>query len=1321
KVIGGEADENCSRTQKVNDPQQNFGQLCRTAFAELIESNDRPDMLNFRFLLWKCIEKLSDVAESKTRYLSPVLLRIMEKELIMLDKSMAETEDIRVHHMAETVDADHAVEKVKPESALKLRGGLVLRTLITCLNVYSKFRHAESVAKSEFLKTWYHKLLTNSQPIVQKAALSCVLSYRDSDLENYREFLFNILDDQSFNDQLIMFCIDPVLTKIPTEQRMKLMPLLLRILYGRMIGRKGALERRDKIFRFLIGLEQAEMRMFLAIVFAPLQRFLSDDVSVAACLVSVEDACNFAAFIPLRKLTGIVETLSAVLKRMSVQVSFFRKSLFKLCLILYTLPTWILSRKEGASLNAVAFARHIRLSAQRRIVEHSTFQYFNAFNWMPLDMDETASLFKLVIWPQLGVCNFFDNKNNPGTLWNLFMTWSNSTIFWHMLDQEEPDSKISPLSALFTILDDQETSINSQNIILKIVNNLLLLMNNDRLSNDSVNSQRGIVPTSEIGKMLLRYGNRLAMFLYQRQKTKRTVDEMDLFILSHLCKQSVTDQPLQQMFVTLLLSLIFKKHLPEASEQDILCTILSLLRLLPEPSAYSSYVFPLFARLKFRASRALLCEILNVVYPKKEREDVREIVIGLNSWDKSNVEEPDYRRRLNSHNAANSLLNTVDDADFSDFCRLLFYNCVHLLEAGIDMSLRDNACFSMQKTVETIRVRLNFEDSSKLLRRCILPKLCCLLTSKSDIVRCSGLQVLRSCVLNFSTHPKLISLSQLISEDDTEADFFENLRHIQLHRRARALRRLSEKMLNKPTDFRRIPAETLRCFVLPVVVPLLTDPAFVKNTALIDEIVKFLGCYCSVASWKKYLALLKHYLRQKGLEAIQAKLRIRILVSILDSFHFKLKNCDSSEQPDSSSLYSDKEREVLDSIRGLLPSLINYFSRAGSHDFAHKLSQEAKYADEALAVARIPVAMALVNLLTKLPESFLSDNLSRINFKIYNMLKSRSWEVRETSRKTLCSIARSVGATYLSSMVKDLRSVLIRGYQLHVLTYTIYTLLTSVAMELKPGDLDGCLRDICAICNEELFGELSEEKSVEKITRTVREARESKSAVTYAVLGRFIMQDDLKSIVEPLKEILKSRHDTKTVNVVYAALHQFVDGVIMNQALSIEALLIFSHQMLSEGLQLLNESPRSNNHANDGEIRPVIISTYIVPAEPRRTGEIPKQSIKTSLHVLVRFALEIFHLTYRKKNLQKTETMYLAMLDPFVSLFVDGLRSKYPNVATAVQVVTVTVLSVDYYEFNDDQLQLLLRYAEEDLYESQRQASAFSLIKVRLFFSLSQI
>ena len=92
--------------------------------------------------------------------------------------------------------------------------------------------------------------------------------------------------------------------------------------------------------------------------------------------------------------------------------------------------------------------------------------------------------------------------------------------------------------------------------------------------------------------------------------------------------------------------------------------------------------------------------------------------------------------------------------------------------------------------------------------------------------------------------------------------------------------------------------------------------------------------------------------------------------------------------------------------------------------------------------------------------------VSRVIVTIFNLLLSRSFIVRQAARKSVQEIAQALGASYLPMFIRDLRQKLTRGYQVHVMIYTVHCLVASLQSFLQPGDLDPCFNDIFAVSRE---------------------------------------------------------------------------------------------------------------------------------------------------------------------------------------------------------------------------------------------------------------
>lgn len=80
------------------------------------------------------------------------------------------------------------------------------------------------------------RLLSSSEPPVQKACLSCLLNYKEyAVLSQYKASFEKLLPEESFREQLTLINLED----IPNEHKDIYMFILSNILYGKMIFRRG--------------------------------------------------------------------------------------------------------------------------------------------------------------------------------------------------------------------------------------------------------------------------------------------------------------------------------------------------------------------------------------------------------------------------------------------------------------------------------------------------------------------------------------------------------------------------------------------------------------------------------------------------------------------------------------------------------------------------------------------------------------------------------------------------------------------------------------------------------------------------------------------------------------------------------------------------------------------------------------------------------------------------------------------------------------------------------------------------------------------------
>merc|ERR1719334_382160 len=122
--------------------------------------------------------------------------------------------------------------------------------------------------------------------------------------------------------------------------------------------------------------------------------------------------------------------------------------------------------------------------------------------------------------------------------------------------------------------------------------------------------------------------------------------------------------------------------------------------------------------------------------------------------------------------------------------------------------------------------------------------------SKEDMVRCDFIGVLQKLVLTCHPfHPRLKDLAKLTSTGDPDSDFFENVRHVQMHRRGRALARLAKQLQEQEIVLNK---RNLTQLLMPLCTQYLMKADYVKNSQLIEQAISLLGAICRVVPWAQY-------------------------------------------------------------------------------------------------------------------------------------------------------------------------------------------------------------------------------------------------------------------------------------------------------------------------------------------------------------------------------------------------------------------------------------------------------------------------------------
>ncbi|KAL1242068.1 Small subunit processome component [Trichinella spiralis] len=1228
---------------------------------------------------------------------------------------------------------------------------LQAKTAVAALNVLGKLskNHRRLFVRLESL---YTRLLRQTRREVQAAALNCVLGL-DDELETYRPHLSCLLTGDNFCDKLIKLACR--LTSLLSKNR--------NVDDDWRQGSGSTLDLRrhlSQLFAFLGYCNSDELNEFFDLVISPIGCHFHQHCSnnqIGQTIQALDSVFEGRTVADLRYgvLGEIVEFLNQMVEKVSDRMDEkCQRRIFHAALILQAIVNWIQLTAAGGGGGGENGKVHEEETNEdgreeddyvwkkrgkkiRKQLDGLFVKFSTQFGEYPFSDEELGLLFELVVWPALVVD---DDDNVQGRLCKLFVVWSESELLWPLLYCSKWNR--SPVHCLVSTLGKRNAPEAVHRFAIDLVDGLLQLdsnpdscwATNSEIANFAqkywqvvdVQHRRPDFFVENYAEILIAYCRE---DFEKSGDHRRPIDRRKLDILCRLCGR--LDVARSRGCGSSLITSLFEQLQCRAAaavddEIEIQLILLdAVLRLLEHSSndtlQYLDSVINLYACVRQRSVRTRLHEIFTaIVADDPEYIKLSQIIDGLNSWNKRQVEEFDYDRRLAAHQQANHFLYEVSKSALKPTLTLLFYNCFHFIELVDDLSLRTNATHTVDQCFHCMSTRLVQDEWNSILNNTVLPYLTNALKNQNDIIRNSFVGILRSCILKFAIfHDQLKPLFQLVDNVDLELDFFENIRHIQLHRRARALRRLCDQLETSSDPNTTIRPRQIRLYIFPLISAYLSDEHFPTSIR------------------RCYSCILRKYLHKLKTDLDNQKLHTRIVVSILDSFHFINFDLPSSR----------KQQHVVDSLsKIILPklkaALIGRIDQVDDNkfDLHRRRAGKLKLSNETDELIRVPIALAMIKLLVKLPAHIASSDISSTILKVCNMLKSRWLEVRNLARKTLCSMLNSLGSGYLAVVLKELRSTLKKGFQMHVLCYTVHMILeiTCSSENFLENALDAAsLRDILEICHGELFGSVAEEKRAKEVLRSVWEAKAVKVFNTYAIIGRFVSKHNLFDVLDPLKEVLKQSPNHEMLKKISNCLKQFASGVSKNTNLTVETLMVFCYEVLNDGLQSLCRNDCKEQQQQQIEkgksLRPA--PSFLFPPEPGRRGFALSAVETESLSLLDPFVDNLilclnaaypkiisvalrcltnivkYPLLSLEKNIDSLVKTVFTLLHNYACLGVACRGDSRDVLRNCFKLITAVIVYSGGKAVNGEQMDILLRYSEEDLADTQKQATAFSVVK----------
>ncbi|KAL7340922.1 armadillo-type protein [Rhodotorula toruloides] len=1073
--------------------------------------------------------------------------------------------------------------------------------LLAWLGLFAKFSNPKALYRAADLDAQFRTLLAFPDADIQKLALDCILRWKIPAVTANADRLKNLLEPTKLRDELLEFVSTTDAGGLEPAHRADVVPLFIRISYGLMTSRlgrasassgQGRAGRRAAILGALRTCSAKELDTLVDLLLGPLRKLLVTPPTEPFRFA--EQAPN----VPGKRQLGFLGLLADVVKHLGKDI----------------VGRW------PDLMGALAPLRHIRQTALKRWTDF--FRLEVDFDYRPY----VSAAFPSIISPRLPTLAA-QNAQAPSALLELFVAWSKRRDQLRFL----VDYDASLLPSLYHVLTVRNVKPTVILRVFDLVASVVEFAEEDGGKASDIGQQ---VLQPGVDVLLVQLGGLIAV-TSSTLDAKGEVAQRQIALLCSLAPY-VHSEEQSINFLTLATPLLRKtnKTVPEKVKTDLLRIVTALYPIAqPQPGTTlydkcCEVVASLFASSRSRNARLQLVAALNSIASVDESYvQVAQLVDDLNSYSVKRSEEPDFDRRLAAFSRLNEeLYRTLTPADWT----VVIQNMLYFVQDADELSIRSNASYAMRRFIEIVN-RGSGDALRVLFIRTFLPGLRKVLRSKVELIRAEVLAVLGHAVEKVEGVPELEQLKVLLVGGDQEANFFNNILHIQNHRRTRALRRLADAV-----EAGGISSKTIADLFLPLLDHFVLGSDEKKDPDLVNETVQCLARLAQHLAWSAYSKLALHYLKLAKAGGAPQKACVRTLVGVLKAFHFDLAS----------------EAKALESTTGrLVPQLMSYLEKRDDSD------QE----------IRIPVAEGIAAVIQHIPGDSKHVQETGLLMALAQSLRSRDQHVRDLIRVTLANIATAQRGDILGRIVKELRKALMRGPQLHVLAFTVHGLLVRLVESPENVDFDAALDEVVPVLEDDVFGNPSKDRTSQEFRAKTkfREVRSFKSLDSFQSLARVVSPGKIAALLAPLRGILSTTDSAKAIRDVEEVFKALAIGLTANNQLDAIATLDLCHSLISQNAAFLKAVKVVRRH---GKAAP----DYHVQFERERDET--RDYYAKNAYRFVSFGLELFNAAFRKSVFDLDSPDVLSRLEPLVSLVGNSLYSDDPVVLARSMRATASLI-----------------------------------------------
>ncbi|KAM3330839.1 hypothetical protein ACQJBY_027135 [Aegilops geniculata] len=1227
-------------------------------------------------LLLQALQKIPDVAESCSRHVVPLFLNFMGY-------------------------TDGSITSVDSYMSDKCKGKQWKMILKEWLNLLRAMRNARSLSQSKIIQEILtERVLDESDPDIQAKALDCILNWKDEFLIPYSQNLKNLIGLKTLREELTTWAVSHDSLSIQKCHRSHVVPLVIRVLTPKvrklkLLGSRKhtGVSHRKAILRFLLQFDAKELQLFFSLLLKSLIPG-SLQLEMFSCqsgnlLESISDVVGTSSSICLESLTwkganGFLHLVEEIFGTFGMtHIGPFLNAL--LIIVVRLLESCM--RNLGSSSDEkdpCKQSNHPDNGCSNDQVADNSIDLNECPNEMTVadDTEASASVKQLkdlrslcirIVSLALGQYESHDfgeyfwstffasvkplidcfrqeaaSSEKPSSLFSCFMVMSQSPKLAPLLGTN------NLVPAIFSILTVRTASESITSYALEFIENLL------RLDNDLEQQE-----DHSVKKILAQHMDVLLNSLHDfvnyrkelHRRSGRWLGQRELRLFKLLLNY-ITDPSAAEHVLDLVLPFFSKKDLNSDECLEALHVVRGIIQNLRHGVCVKivNALNPLLAAVGLE-QRLCICDIYDgLSLHESSMSSLARLLQDLNAVSTSELGELDYDVRIRAYDMVQpQLFHGMQEEHIG----AILSHCVYDMSSD-ELIFRQSASRALQSflgfsasvmnsdpgsSVETATVKPGDSNSrnictkgriQQILERTYLHNMGTAM-SKDISVQKEWIILLREMVYNFDHVPSLNSFRPLC-KDDLDEDFFHNIIHLQAGKRSKALSLFRQAM--KDTNFSE--DVTMKVFV-PLFFNMFFDVKAGKGEHVRDVCLDTLSSVAAKVQWEHYRTILMRCFRELSLKPDKQKVILRLICAVLDVFHFMKPATDISSNSDG--IIGDSHSSI--TFSSTIVSLEKQqYLRKVVFPQVHKLLG----ADP--EKVNVSINLVALKILKLLPVDYFESQLSSIIHRICNFLKNRLESVRDEARSALAASLKELGIGYLQFVVKILRAILKRGYELHVLGYTLHFLLSKTVTAEMNGSLDYCLQDLLSVVGSDILGDIAEQKEVEKIASKMKETKKRMSFETLKLIAqRITFRTHSLKLILPISAHLRKHLTPKLRTKLEAMLHSIALGVECNPSTETSNLFIFVYGLVEDTIEG-NESQRKKNMESCPGQKNILRMNFL---------ELGESGLQNS-YIFTRFALSLLRNRLKSIKLHKEDEQLLSMLDPFVNLLGKCLSSKYESV-----------------------------------------------------------